>query len=101
MSTTTRNPAAGTRMDTGEDIGAIETIRRGMQISPELREGLRFTLFLAIVAACGQVVVPIAVQQTLDRGLNGPGRPAARLRRVRWASAARWCSRSPASRRTP
>ncbi len=26
---------------------------------------------LAIIASCGQVVVPIAVQQTLDRGLNG------------------------------
>ncbi|KRF37736.1 multidrug ABC transporter ATP-binding protein [Nocardioides sp. Soil805] len=62
-------------MDSGEDIGAIETIRRGMRISPELSEGLRFTLFLAIVAACGQVVVPIAVQQTLDRGLNGPDGP--------------------------
>ncbi|WP_235537084.1 ABC transporter ATP-binding protein [Nocardioides sp. Soil805] len=73
--TTTRNPTAGTRMDSGEDIGAIETIRRGMRISPELSEGLRFTLFLAIVAACGQVVVPIAVQQTLDRGLNGPDGP--------------------------
>ncbi|WP_325049878.1 ABC transporter ATP-binding protein [Nocardioides sediminis] len=73
--TTTTRTAAGTRMDSGEDIGAIETIRRGMRISPELSEGLGFTLFLAIVAACGQVVVPIAVQQTLDRGLNGPDGP--------------------------
>ena len=80
--TTTRNPAAGTRMDSGEEIGAIETIRRGVRISPELREGLGFTLFLAIVAACGQVVVPIAVQQTLDRGLNGPDGP--RLDYVVW-----------------
>ena len=38
--------------------------------------GLRVTLVLAVVASVGQVVVPIAVQQTLDRGLNGPdGRP--------------------------
>ncbi len=73
---------AGTRMDSGEEIGAIETIRRGMRISPELREGLGFTLFLAIVAACGQVVVPVAVQQTLDRGLNGPDGP--RLDYVVW-----------------
>jgi ABC-type multidrug transport system fused ATPase/permease subunit len=69
-------------MDTGEDIGAIETIRRGVRISPELREGIRFTLFLAVIASCGQVVVPIAVQQTLDRGLNGPDGP--RLDYVVW-----------------
>ena len=68
-------PTAGTRMDTGEDIAAMETIRLGMKYSPELREGLGWTLVLAIVASCGQVVVPIAVQQTLDRGLNGPGGP--------------------------
>ena len=67
--------STATRMDTGEDIGAFETIRRGVAISPELTHGIRVTLVLAIIASCGQVVVPIAVQQTLDRGLNGPNGP--------------------------
>jgi ATP-binding cassette, subfamily B, bacterial len=80
--TTTREAVAGTRMDSGAEIGAIDTIRRGVRISPELKEGIGFTLLLAIVAACGQVVVPIAVQQTLDRGLNGPDGP--RLDYVVW-----------------
>jgi ABC-type multidrug transport system fused ATPase/permease subunit len=62
-------------MDSGEDIGAMETIRRGMEISPELKEGFGVTLVLAVIASCGQVVVPIAVQQTLDRGLAGEGGP--------------------------
>ncbi|MFC6285636.1 ABC transporter ATP-binding protein [Nocardioides sp. GCM10027113] len=66
---------SGPRVDTGESIGAIATIRRGMRISPELSEGLGLTLVLAVVASLGQVVVPIAVQQTLDRGLRGPGGP--------------------------
>jgi ATP-binding cassette, subfamily B, bacterial len=66
---------SGTRMDSGEDIGAMETIRRGMEISPELKEGFGVTLVLAVIASCGQVVVPIAVQQTLDRGLAGEGGP--------------------------
>ena len=35
-----------------------------------------------MIASCGQIVVPIAVQQTLDRGLNGPGGP--RLDYVVW-----------------
>ena len=68
-------PTSGTRMDTGEHIGGMETIRLGMKYSPELREGLGWTLVLAVIASCGQVVVPIAVQQTLDRGLNSPGGP--------------------------
>ncbi|MPQ99237.1 ATP-binding cassette domain-containing protein [Modestobacter sp. I12A-02628] len=42
---------------------------------PEFRRGLPATLALALVATAGRVVVPIAVQQTLDRGLNAPGGP--------------------------
>ena len=34
---------------------------------------------LAVLASVGQVIVPIAVQQTLDRGLNGPGGPDVRF----------------------
>ncbi|QIK76799.1 ABC transporter ATP-binding protein [Nocardioides piscis] len=84
MSTLT--PTSGTQMDTGADIKAMETIRLGMRYSPELREGLGVTLLLAVVASCGQVVVPIAVQQTLDRGLNGPDGP--RLDYVVWMGVA-------------
>ena len=64
-----------TSMDTGEEIPALETIRRGVAFSPELREGIGGTLVLAVVASLGQVVVPIAVQQTLDRGLRASGGP--------------------------
>ena len=62
-----------TQVDSGDDIAAVETIRLGMRVSPELREGLVGTLLLAVVSTMGQVVVPIAIQQTLDHGLNGPG----------------------------
>jgi ATP-binding cassette subfamily B protein len=64
-----------TTMDSGEDIGAIATIRRGVHFSPELKEGLGWTLVLALIASIGQVVVPVAVQRTVDHGLNGPGGP--------------------------
>ncbi|GAB2758589.1 ABC transporter ATP-binding protein [Nocardioides salsibiostraticola] len=64
-----------TTMETGEDYKAFETIRRGLKYSPELTEGLAGTLALAVLASVGQIIVPIAVQQTLDRGLNGPGGP--------------------------
>jgi ATP-binding cassette, subfamily B, bacterial len=64
-----------TRMDSGESISAWRTIGRGIALSPELKEGFWGTLFLALLATLGRVVVPIAVQQTLDRGLNAPGGP--------------------------
>jgi ATP-binding cassette subfamily B protein len=64
---------SGTSMTTGDDLGGIETIRRGIHHSPELTEGIRVTALLAVVASAGQVVVPIAVQQTLDRGLGRAG----------------------------
>lgn len=65
----------GTAMDTGEDIPALETIRLGIRVSPELKEGFGGTVALALVASIGQVVVPVVVQQTLDRGLNGDNGP--------------------------
>ena len=64
-----------TSMDTGESIGAWRTIARGIDFSPELKEGYRGTLFFGVLATLGRVVVPIAVQQTLDNGLNAPGGP--------------------------
>src|SRR5215218_8040367 len=66
---------SATSMDTGEEIGAVDTIRRGMAYSPELTEGIRVTLLLAVLASVGQVVVPVAVQQTLDHGIHGKGGP--------------------------
>ncbi|MCM0621584.1 ABC transporter ATP-binding protein [Nocardioides bruguierae] len=69
----TATPRTSTALDTGESLGAFTTIRLGMKHSPELREGLRGTFALAVLASGGEVVVPIAVQQTLDRGLGADG----------------------------
>lgn len=63
---------AGTSMATGEEISAWQTLKRGAEISPELKEGIWGTVMLALLGTAGRVVVPIAVQQTLDRGINGP-----------------------------
>jgi putative ABC transport system ATP-binding protein len=71
MATTTM--AAGTVMDSGEEISAWQTLRRGVQLSPELADGFWVTLLLALLGTAGRVVVPIAVQQTLDHGVNAPG----------------------------
>jgi ATP-binding cassette, subfamily B, bacterial len=62
--------------------GAFATLLRGLRLTPEFREGLAVTLLLALVATGGRVVVPVAVQQTLDRGLSGR---APDLELVRWS----------------
>ena len=75
MSTTVDTARRATVMDTGESIGAWRTIARGVAFSPELKDGFWVTVLFAVLATLGRVVVPIAVQQTLDRGLNAPGGP--------------------------
>ena len=49
--------------------GAFATLRRGLRMMPEFRRGLPATFALALVATAGRVVVPVAVQQVIDRGL--------------------------------
>ncbi|MBA3797558.1 MAG: ABC transporter ATP-binding protein [Geodermatophilaceae bacterium] len=55
------------------DDGAIKTLVRGARMLPELRRGLPLTIGLALIATSGRLVVPIAIQQSIDRGLTTPG----------------------------
>jgi putative ABC transport system ATP-binding protein len=60
---------------------AWQTLRRGLALSPEFLAGLPVTLLLALGATVGRVLVPIAVQQTIDDGLLGSQGPdVARVR---------------------
>ncbi|MET8003244.1 ABC transporter ATP-binding protein [Nonomuraea glycinis] len=62
------------RIGTGAGGSAWATIRRGLSLTPEFRKGLVGTLALAVVATIGKIIVPIAVQQTIDTGI-GDGAP--------------------------
>ncbi len=53
--------------------GSWHVLRRGLALSPEFRDGLGTTALLVLVAMGGRVVVPFAVQQTLDGGLRDDG----------------------------
>lgn len=55
----------------GVERSALATVRRGLSLTPEFRKGLAGTLALAIVATVGKIIVPVAVQQTIDTGLRG------------------------------
>jgi ATP-binding cassette subfamily B protein len=52
-------------------FSAAGTIGRGLEEAPVLRQGLAVTWLLAAFGAGGRVVVPIVVQQAIDRGIVG------------------------------
>ena len=65
----------GVRLETTSRLGSLATLRRGLQVSPQLAQGFGVTLLLAAAAAAGRVVVPVAVQQTIDTGILADGGP--------------------------
>src|SRR4029078_8286413 len=52
-----------------------QTLRAGLKVSPEWGGGWGLTGILALTMTAGRIVVPIAVQQTIDKGLSGPNGP--------------------------
>lgn len=85
MSTTTAEPglsedvldANGARIESVSGLGVFATLRRGLQLSPEMLNGVWVTLALAVLATSGKVVVPLAVQRTIDNGILAEGGPDA------------------------
>jgi len=63
------------RLAPASTLGVLATVRRGVQVSPELVRGIGVTLTLALVASLGRVLVPVAVQQTVDTGILAAGGP--------------------------
>lgn len=51
------------------DGGALAVLRRGLRASPELRVGFRITVLMAVITAVGRIIIPVLVQQVLDRGV--------------------------------
>jgi ATP-binding cassette, subfamily B, bacterial len=44
-------------------------LRRGLAVTPELRQGIRVTVLLALLAGTGRMVTPVLVQQVVDHHL--------------------------------
>ena len=66
-------------------FSATDAISRGLQEAPVLRQGLALTWLLAAFGAGGRVVVPIVIQQAIDRGIAGDA--GVRLDVVVWCAA--------------
>jgi ATP-binding cassette subfamily B protein len=54
------------------------TVRRGLEVSPEIVRGIRTTLALGLLSTLGRIVVPLAVQQTIDGGIMDKSGPDVR-----------------------
>ena len=74
--------AAGTRIGAAAVPGIVATVRRGLQLSPEMTRGIWLTLALAAVSTMGRIIVPVAVQQAIDTAVLAPGGPD--VERVAW-----------------
>ncbi|WP_432519912.1 ABC transporter ATP-binding protein [Kineococcus sp. SYSU DK006] len=77
MSTTTTNP--GTPPAAGSAAKGAPTKRgvlaQARELTPQFAEGLGVTLAIAAATTIGKLVVPVAVQQTIDTGVLGPDGP--------------------------
>ena len=49
---------------------ALETLGRAWRSSPELRQGLGVTISFALLSAAARLVLPVLVQQAIDRGFQ-------------------------------
>lgn len=56
-------------------LSTWQTLRRGLQLSPQLRAGAGITLLLALLTTAGRIVIPIVVQRVTDDALLSPGGP--------------------------
>lgn len=56
--------------DDAEPINAMEVLRDGVRTTPELKKGFAASISFAMVIALGRLVVPIAIQQILDKGIS-------------------------------
>ncbi|MDO5738715.1 MAG: ABC transporter ATP-binding protein [Ornithinimicrobium sp.] len=63
------------RIESQSNLSTFATLRRGLELSPEIRRGLLLTVILAVVATLGRVLIPFVVQQTTDHGILAEGGP--------------------------
>ena len=54
-------------------ISGFAVIRRGLAMSPAIKQGLGLTMLLAILSTMGGSIVPIVIQVTVDSGLGKGG----------------------------
>jgi ABC-type multidrug transport system fused ATPase/permease subunit len=67
------DPSTAPDEEREEPVKALGVLRAGVRASPELRAGFAASVTFALVGAAGRLVVPIAIQQILDKGFTDDG----------------------------
>jgi ATP-binding cassette, subfamily B, bacterial len=62
-------------IESGQGLTTWGTLRRGVELSPELRRGIGVTVALAVLSTAGKVLVPFVIQRTTDDGILAAGGP--------------------------
>ncbi len=64
-------------IESGQELSTWATLKRGVELSPELRRGIGVTVVLAVLSTLGKVMIPFVVQRTTDEGIMGSSGPDA------------------------
>lgn len=59
----------------GRELTTWRTLRRGFELSPELRRGIGVTILFAVLSTLGRILIPFVVQRTTDDGILASGGP--------------------------
>ncbi|HEY8305611.1 MAG TPA: ABC transporter ATP-binding protein [Lapillicoccus sp.] len=70
-------PVDHTGIESGQGRSTWQTLKRGVELSPEIRRGIGVTIALAVLSTVGKLLVPFVVQRTTDEGILAPGGPDA------------------------
>ncbi|MDQ2796327.1 MAG: ABC transporter transmembrane domain-containing protein, partial [Actinomycetota bacterium] len=62
-------------IESGQELSTWATLKRGVELSPELRRGIGVTVVLAVLSTLGKVMIPFVVQRTTDEGIMGSSGP--------------------------
>jgi len=77
MSMRSAPPVDHTGIESGQGRSTWETLKRGVELSPEIRRGIGVTIALAVLSTVGKLLVPFVVQRTTDEGILAAGGPDA------------------------
>ena len=77
MSMRSAPPVDHTGIESGQGRSTWQTLKRGVELSPEIRRGIGVTIALAVLSTVGKLLVPFVVQRTTDEGILAAGGPDA------------------------
>ena len=77
MSMRSAPPVDHPGIESGQGRSTWETLKRGVELSPEIRRGIGVTIALAVLSTVGKLLVPFVVQRTTDEGILAAGGPDA------------------------